>query len=69
MLAGAAAFFRWAVNGGVQVPFLLAQLVQSGLQRLLGLIQLLRAHAAPCALLRLCLQHQIFDRHRRESFR
>ena len=55
MLAGAAAFFVGAVNGGAQVPALLAQVVKGHLQRLPGLMQLFRAHAGKWACLRVCL--------------
>jgi Fe-S oxidoreductase len=49
MLAGVAAFFRGAVNGGAQVPLVLAKLVQCRLQRLPQLVQLLSAHGPGCA--------------------
>src|SRR6266850_7542552 len=68
MLSRAPVFSRGAVNGRAQVPSLVAKFVQRLLQRLPGLMQLVRRHAGKRTILRLRLQHQVFDRHRCDSF-
>lgn len=68
MLSSTALFSRGAVNGGVQVPPLLAKLVQCFLQRIPGLVQFVSTHAGKRASLRVRLQHEVFNGHRLSSF-